>query len=81
MESAVSAANANRKFSQLLQGVRRGRSYVVTSHGRPLARISPVEALGRAESGAREALLARLRRQSTVKIGRWSREELYEDAQ
>jgi prevent-host-death family protein len=41
MEKAVSAAEANRKFSQLLQDVRRGRSYVVTSHGKPVAKLSP----------------------------------------
>ena len=43
MEKAISAAEANRKFSQVLRGVREGRSYVVTSHGRPVARIAPVK--------------------------------------
>lgn len=42
MEKAISAAEANRKFSQLLREVKEGRTYVVTSHGRPVARISPV---------------------------------------
>jgi antitoxin (DNA-binding transcriptional repressor) of toxin-antitoxin stability system len=37
MERAVSAAVANRKFSQLLRSVREGRSYVVTTHGKPVA--------------------------------------------
>lgn len=80
MEKAVSAADANRKFSQLLQGVRRGRSYVVTSHGKPIAKISPVDEAGTTELSARDTLLARLRRQSVVRAGRWSRDELYEDA-
>jgi prevent-host-death family protein len=31
MEKTVSAADANRKFSELLRGVRKGLSYVVTS--------------------------------------------------
>jgi len=44
MEKAVSAADANRNFSQLLRGVRRGLSYVVTSHGHAVARLSAVEA-------------------------------------
>jgi prevent-host-death family protein len=79
MEKAVSAADANRKFSQLLQSVRRGRSYVVTSHGQPVARLSPIEAPGKAETAARAALLTRLRKQSTTQIGRWTRDELYED--
>jgi prevent-host-death family protein len=84
MEKAVSAAEANRKFSQLLQGVRLGRSYVVTSHGKPVAKISPVNENewenDKVAASAREALLARLRRQPAVKIDRWTRDELYEDA-
>lgn len=39
MEEAVSAADANRQFSLLLRRVREGHSYVVTSHGKPVARL------------------------------------------
>jgi len=81
MEKAVSAAEANRKFSQLLQGVRQGRSYVVTSHGKPVAKLSPVDESEKVAARARESLLDRLRRQPAVKIDRWTRDELYEDAQ
>ncbi len=77
MDKTVSAADANRKFSELLQGVRKGRSYVVTSHGKPVARISPVEDAGPA-TGAREILLDRLRKQPVTKAVRWTRDELYE---
>jgi prevent-host-death family protein len=80
MEKAVSAADANRRFSQLLHGVRQGHSYIVTSHGRPVAKISPADGPGNMKAGARKALLERLHHQSVVKIGRWSRDELYEDA-
>ena len=69
MEKAISAAEANRKFSQLLQGVRQGRSYVVTSHGKPVAKISPVDESEKTRVSARETLLARLRRQPVVKAG------------
>jgi prevent-host-death family protein len=79
MEKTVSAADANRRFSQLLHGVRRGRSYVVTSHGQPVARLAPVDEAENAEAGARDALLKRLQRQSVVSIGRWTRDKLYED--
>lgn len=79
MEKAVSAADANRKFSQLLQGVRKGRSYVVTSHGQPVARLAPIGEPGKMEIGAREALLKRLKRQPVTTIPRWTRDELYED--
>ena len=82
MEKAISAAEANRKFSQLLQGVRQGRSYVVTSHGKPVAKISPVDEY-REDPGecAREVCLPDFELQPVVKAGRWTRDELYEDAQ
>jgi prevent-host-death family protein len=77
MEQAVSAADANRKFSTI-RGVRDGNSYVVTSHGRPVARIIPADREDETTSGARAALLARLERQDIVEVGRWTREELYD---
>jgi len=79
MEKPVSAADANRKFSKLLQGAREGRSYVVTSHGRPVAKIVPADKNGRVARGAKAALLKRLRSERVTRIGRWSRDELYED--
>lgn len=81
MEKLVSAAEANRKFSKLLRAVREGESYVVTSHGRVVARIVPPERDSSVTRGARTALLKRLRSEPVVKIGRWSREDLYEDKQ
>lgn len=78
MEKAVSAADANRKFSQLLREVRNGASYVVTNHGRAVAKISAVEKAEPAVARARAALLRRLEEQPTKKIARWTREELYE---
>jgi prevent-host-death family protein len=77
MDEVVSVTEANRKLFQLLQNVRRGRSYVVTSHGKPIAKISPVDEGGRIESSARATLLVRLRRQSVTKAVRWTRDELY----
>lgn len=77
-DEPVSAAEANRQFSTILRGVRAGRSYLVTSHGRPVARIVPPTATA-ATNGARDVLIDRLRRQIPVDIGRWSRDELYED--
>ncbi len=80
MEKTVSAADANRKFSQLLQGVRKGRSYVVTSHGKPIAKLSPIGETGNVEVSARETLLARLRKQPVTRAAPWTRDELYEDS-
>jgi prevent-host-death family protein len=80
MNKSVSAADANRRFSELLRTVKTGRSVVVTSHGKPVARISPVIRDDRAAEGARSALFARLRKQRVVNAGRWKRDELYDDA-
>lgn len=78
MEKMISAAEANRKFSELLRGVREGRTYIVTSHGRPVARIAPVE--GQRTSEAKAALLAHLEARPVRRrpIGRWKRDELYD---
>jgi prevent-host-death family protein len=77
MEKPVSAAEANRNFSKLLREVQKGHSYVVTSHGRPVARISPIEEERREK--AKAALLARLKSQAVQEIGSWTREELYDE--
>jgi prevent-host-death family protein len=77
MEKAISAADANRKFSQLLRDVKGGQSYVVTSHGRPVARIAPLEQ-NRSAAQARSSLIRRLRSERVVEIGRWKRDDLYE---
>jgi prevent-host-death family protein len=79
VEEAVSAADANRRFSELLRAVRDGRTVLVTSHGKPVARIVPVTEHDRTSEGARAALLDRLRAEPVTNIGRWTRDELYED--
>ena len=81
MEKAISAADANRRFSELLRTVKKGRSVIVTSHGRPVARIGPIVEDERTAEGARSALFARLRRERVIEVGHWTRDELYEDAQ
>jgi len=79
MDKAVSAADANRRFSELLRTVGKGQSVVVTNHGKPVARVAPIAEGRQAAEAARSALLARLRKQRAVKIGRWTRDELYDD--
>lgn len=80
MDEAVSAVDANRSFSSLLRRVREGHSVVVTSHGKPVAKIVPIGELDqRTVQGARAALLSRLRAASVDDVGSWTRDELYED--
>jgi len=81
MDRAISATDANRNFSRLLHGIRKGYSYVVTSHGKPIAKVIPMAERDKVAAGARSALLARLRSQRVVDVDRWTRDELYEDAE
>jgi prevent-host-death family protein len=79
MDETVSAAEAGRKFSLLLRGVREGRSYVVTSHGKPIARVIPADKREVVATSVHAMLLSRLEKQTVVEAVRWTRDELYED--
>ena len=58
-----------------------GSSYVVTNEGKAAARIVPAGRNRTVASAARDVLLERLAAQPTVDVGRWSRDEAYEDDQ
>jgi len=81
MDRAISAADANRRFSELLRTVKQGRSVIVTSHGKPVAKITPFAGDEQVFEKARSALFTRLRKERPVDGGRWTREELYDDAE
>ncbi len=79
VSETITSAEANRAFSRLLREVREeGRSFVVTAHGRPVARVLPVEPRNDDRHPARAALRARLAAQPVTDIGRWTRDDLYE---
>jgi prevent-host-death family protein len=78
MSKAVSAADANRDFSKLLREVRDGKSIVITNHGKPVAKIVPFVVQDRVRNAAKKTLLARLRSQPALNLGRWTRDDLYE---
>jgi prevent-host-death family protein len=79
MRKSISAADANRDFSKLLSNVRRGESVIITSHGKPVAKISPFVASDPVRATAKDVLLARLSSQPAIDVGRWTRDELYEN--
>ena len=78
MDQVISAAEANRGFSRILRDVRDGQSYVVTAHGRPVARIIPCRQTDTARITAQASLFQRLATQPVAEIGSWTRDELYE---
>ena len=75
MEKSISAADACRKFSQVLRDVRKGQTYVITSHGKSVARFAPFKDNRSTGDRARASLLSRLRAERVVKIGRPKRDE------
>lgn len=76
MDKAISASEANQRFSELLREVAEGGSFTVTSRGRPVARVLPVDKEGEKRSVKR--LLDRLSRLPVRYSGDWSRADLYE---
>jgi prevent-host-death family protein len=77
MKKAIFAAEANRRFSHLLREVREGHTFIVTSHGKAVARITP-HTKETASEKAREAFFRRLEAHPIRNICRWTRDELYE---
>ena len=78
MSTTVSAADANRDFSKLLRDVRNGDSVVITSHGKPIAKIIPFVTRDPVRAAAKKVLLARLRSQPAIDIGPWTRDEFHD---
>jgi prevent-host-death family protein len=80
----ISSADANRSFSGVMRDVAQGETVVVTSHGRPVAKIEAVtegdlrfDEQQREE--ARKRLWERLMSQPVLNMGKISRDEIYED--
>ena len=77
---AISAADANRRFSALLRDVAQGGTVVITSRGKPVATMAPVTTSS-LRTVARANLLVRLRAQAAAGGGArerdWTREDLY----
>jgi prevent-host-death family protein len=76
----VSAAEANRNFSKLLGGVGKGEGYVITLHGKPLAKLVPVEDKQAREERdkAAAAFFAELRARPAQNLPRVTRDEIYD---
>lgn len=75
----ISATDANRQFSQMLREVREGETFIVTSHGTPVATLAPVADDLAARERSKKVLLARLESQPAQNLGPWTRDELYDD--
>jgi prevent-host-death family protein len=76
----ITATEANRDFSKLLEQVADGEAIGITKHGKMVATINPVRDFDAEEARAavREHL-AELRKQPPLGIERGKRDELYDD--
>lgn len=78
----VPAAEANRRFSELLRGVREeGTIFTITSHGRPVAQVAPAATGEEASADPRDEAWARIEErwstQAAISVRLWTRDELY----
>jgi prevent-host-death family protein len=77
MERAITASDANQHFSEMLRDVQDGETFVVTSRGRPVAKVMPVDDLDR-QGPALDALLDFVAALPRRRAEAWRREDLYE---
>lgn len=76
MDRAISASEANQRFSEMLREVGQGDSFVVMSRGRAVARVVPVDADAKQKSAKRLLdFVGKLPRRS---VAPWTRDELYD---
>ena len=76
MDRAISASEANQRFSELLRDVAEGESFTVMSRGRAVARVMPVDREQEQRSVAR--LLSFVSTLPVRHSGDWTRSDLYE---
>lgn len=79
MSETITATDANRRFAEMLRQVDEGKTFIVTSHGRPVARLEPIGKPRAERAAAYKALLEHLANVKPVNAGPWTRNELYED--
>ena len=78
MDRIVTATEANQRFSELLREVSAGESFTITSHGKPVAEITPPKAVKRPSKEDLRALFEEMNKFPGIITGPWTRDELYE---
>lgn len=81
MERSISATDANREFSRVLNEVASGETYVVTTRGRPVIKMVPIDGpeADRVEKNRKlKRLLDELSERPVQNLGRVTRDDGYE---
>jgi prevent-host-death family protein len=76
----VSAREANQRFSKLLNEVARGQEVMITRHGKPVARLVPVQdtAAAKKRAAAIKRMVKMMERGFPLGGLRFTRDEIYE---
>lgn len=75
----ITAANANRGFSNLLREVSKGEEITILSRGTPVAKITSVNSKVLHKKAMKNLLLSRLKAQNVTGSRNWTRDDLYND--
>lgn len=75
----ITAADANRRFSNLLREVSKGEEVTILSRGTPVAKITSVNSEALKKIAMKKILLSRLKAQDVTGFRNWTRNELYDD--
>lgn len=81
MERTITATDANREFSRLLNEVANGETYVVTARGKPVVKMVPVSAEETDREARKQRLKAYLKeisRRPVSNLGKITRDDGYE---
>lgn len=84
LKKTITAREANQRFSKVLREVQRGHEFVVTKNGEKVMRMVPIgtggeRRLAPQQEKAHARTMARLRRGWKLGIGKFSRDEIYEE--
>ena len=76
----ITAANANRGFSNLLKEVSKGEEITILSRGTPVAKLTSIVSDASQKKAMKNLLVSRLKNQDVTGARNWTRDELYDDA-
>lgn len=83
MSKTITLRDANQAFSRCVREVEAGEDFVITRKGKPVARLVPVEGGRRTLTAEQKAALERTARRMAkgwpLDIGRFNREQRYEE--
>lgn len=75
----ITATDANRGFSNLLQEISKGEEIMILSRGKPVAKITSANSTALQRNGMKNLLVSRLKTQDVTGSRNWTRDELYNE--